>query len=34
MLFMVAADWLKGPAMVTGELTGRVLALDVSVPCP
>ena len=34
MLFMVAADWLKGPAIVTGELTGRVLALDVSVPCP
>ena len=23
-----------GPAMVTGELTGRVLALDVAVPCP
>jgi sugar lactone lactonase YvrE len=34
MLFMVAADWSKGPAMVTGELTDRVLALDVSVPCP
>ena len=28
------ADWSKGPAMVTGELTGLVLALDVSVPCP
>src|SRR4029450_8547374 len=28
------ADWSKGPAMVTGELTGRVLALAVSVPCP
>jgi hypothetical protein len=28
------ADWSKGPAMVTGELTGWVLALDVSVPCP
>ena len=27
-------DWSKGPAMVTGELTGLVLALDVSVPCP
>jgi hypothetical protein len=34
MLFMVAADWLKGPAMVTGALTDWVLALDVSVPCP
>jgi hypothetical protein len=33
-LFMVATDWSNGPAMVTGELTGRVLALDVSVPCP
>jgi sugar lactone lactonase YvrE len=31
---MVVADWSKGPAMVTGELTGRALALDVSVPCP
>jgi hypothetical protein len=28
------ADWSKGPAMVMGELTGWVLALDVSVPCP
>jgi hypothetical protein len=34
MLFIVVADRSKGPAMVTGELTGRVLALDVSVPCP
>jgi hypothetical protein len=34
MLFMVAADWSNSPAMVTGELTGRVLALDVSAPCP
>jgi hypothetical protein len=33
-LFMVATAWSNGPAMVTGELTGRVLALDVSVPCP
>jgi hypothetical protein len=31
---MVATDWSNGPAMVTGELTDRVLALDVSVPCP
>ncbi len=34
MLCMVVADWSKGPAMVTGEPTGRVLALEVSVPCP
>ena len=34
MLFMVVADWSKGPDMVTGELTGRVLALDVSRPVP
>ena len=33
MLFMVVADWSKRPDMVTGELTGRVLALDVAVPC-
>jgi sugar lactone lactonase YvrE len=33
-LFMVVADWSKGPAMVTGEPTGRVLALDVPVPRP
>jgi hypothetical protein len=31
---LTPADWSKGPAMVTGELTGWVLALDVSVPCP
>lgn len=31
-LFMVVADWSKGPAMFTGEPTGRVLALDVAVP--
>jgi sugar lactone lactonase YvrE len=33
MLCMVVADWSKGPAMVTGEPTGWVLGLDVSVPC-
>jgi len=27
-LLMVVADWAKGPAMVTGEPTGRILALD------
>jgi sugar lactone lactonase YvrE len=31
-LFMVVADWSKGPEMFTGEPTGRVLALDVAVP--
>jgi sugar lactone lactonase YvrE len=31
-LLMVVADWARGPAMFTGEPTGRVLALDVPVP--
>jgi sugar lactone lactonase YvrE len=30
-LFMVVADWAKGPEMFTGEPTGRVLTLDVPV---
>jgi sugar lactone lactonase YvrE len=31
-LLLVVADWSRGPAMVTGEPTGRILALDVPVP--
>src|SRR5262249_17779703 len=31
-LFMVIADWSKGPGMFSGEPTGRVLTLDVDVP--
>jgi sugar lactone lactonase YvrE len=33
-LLMVVADWSKGPAMFTGDPTGRILALDVPVPAP
>jgi sugar lactone lactonase YvrE len=33
-LFMVVGDWSKGPAMFTGDPTGRILALDVPVPAP
>lgn len=33
-LYMVVADWSRGPAMVTGDPTGRILALDVAVPAP
>ncbi|RSM47923.1 gluconolaconase [Actinoplanes sp. ATCC 53533] len=33
-LLMVVADWAKGPAMFTGDPTGRILALDVAVPAP
>jgi len=31
-LFVVVADWSKGPAMFSGDPTGRVLALEVDVP--
>jgi sugar lactone lactonase YvrE len=33
-LLMVVGDWSKGPAMFTGDPTGRILALDVPVPAP
>ena len=33
-LFLVVGDWSKGPAMFTGDPTGRILALDVAVPAP
>jgi sugar lactone lactonase YvrE len=33
-LFMVVGDWSKGPAMFTGDPTGRILAVDVPVPAP
>jgi hypothetical protein len=29
---MVVADWSKGPAMFSGDPTGRILTLDVPVP--
>ncbi len=31
-LLMVVADWSQGPAMFTGDPTGKILALDVAVP--
>lgn len=31
-LFLVVADWSRGPAMFTGDPTGRILAREVSVP--
>ena len=33
-LLMVVNDWSKGPAMFTGDPTGRILAMDVPVPAP
>lgn len=33
-LFVAVADWTKGPAMFSGEPTGRILAVDVTVPAP
>ena len=33
-LFMVVGDWSKGPAMFSGDPTGRILALEVPVPAP
>jgi sugar lactone lactonase YvrE len=31
-LFMVVGDWAKGLDMVTGDPTGKILAVDVAVP--
>jgi sugar lactone lactonase YvrE len=33
-LLMVVGDWSRGPAMFTGDPTGRILALNVPVPAP